>query len=167
MEIKDTVPLTTPEGWEGKAKTVSVADVRISILETLPAKSMVEIANHEARFLRVNERIADLEIAVTKLIGRSQPTGNAPLGWPTGQLTTEEIKALKARGVVVQQKPASIWHDAKTDPPKQSGAFMAVRPALLGSDIRSILWFDLGSGEWAGTLNSLSVTHWTELPPMP
>lgn len=67
-------------------------------------------------------------------------------------------------------KPASIWHDAKTDPPKVDGSYIAHRRDPSAADDRCAAWFDTDSGEWESECGEIiipSPNHWTDLPTPP
>lgn len=133
------ITITTTEGWEAKAAAAQSVDVRLGNLETVAAKGMVEIANINQGMACVISRLGNLEAKARAMMAKEEAA----------------------------VKPAPVWRDAETDPPKQSGAYLVLRPALFGSDCRSVLWFDTASREWGGTLNYSSISHWMELPPPP
>lgn len=67
-------------------------------------------------------------------------------------------------------RPAVVWHDAKTDPPKVDGSYIAYRRDPSAADDRCAAWFDKDSGEWESECGEIiipSPTRWAELPPPP
>ena len=80
--------------------------------------------------------------------------------FPSSFGTVQVISDKREFDTDIEYHLAPVWHDAKTDPPKESGDYLTARRTQNYNGFQDVIWYNKDSGNWM----AVDPDYWMPLP---